>query len=217
MRPRELVDADRLGQPASPARPRRTAARRQRRARAASRALLPISGCASSARWYAASVQVGSEERLEAATQAPVDPDGLVAPEHAVVDDHQLRACRRRPLEQLERGRDSARDLRHLVGAEHLQPGRAVLGEAVRCRGARSRTRMISSRWATGPIIATLCALGVWRSLVARSVRVGEVRSSNLRTPMSVGEPPGSPTNLSASSRASRAASAASRSLRRGR
>ena len=35
-----------------------------------------------------------------------------------------------------------------------------------------------------GPIIATLSPLGVWRSLVARSVRVGEVRSSNLRTPI---------------------------------
>ena len=55
---------------------------------------------------------------------------------------------------------------------------------------------MISSRWAMGAIIATLCPLGVWRSLVARSVRVGEVRSSNLRTPISVGEPHGSPTNL---------------------
>ena len=30
----------------------------------------------------------------------------------------------------------------------------------------------------------TLCSLGVWRSLVARSVRVGEVPSSNLGTPM---------------------------------
>ena len=56
---------------------------------------------------------------------------------------------------------------------------------------------MISSRWATGPIIATLCALGVWRSLVARSVRVGEVRSSNLRTPIDVGEPSWFPHALS--------------------
>ena len=35
----------------------------------------------------------------------------------------------------------------------------------------------------------TLSQLGVWRSLVARSVRVGEVPSSNLGTPISVGEP----------------------------
>src|SRR3954451_20771999 len=32
---------------------------------------------------------------------------------------------------------------------------------------------------------AILAGLGVWRSLVARSVRVGEVPSSNLGTPMS--------------------------------
>ncbi len=41
--------------------------------------------------------------------------------------------------------------------------------------------------------LATLCALGVWRSLVARSVRVGEVPSSNLGTPIGVGEPVVSP------------------------
>src|SRR5688572_17786253 len=35
--------------------------------------------------------------------------------------------------------------------------------------------------------------LGVWRSLVARSVRVGEVPSSNLGTPMEYGGTPGSP------------------------
>ena len=39
--------------------------------------------------------------------------------------------------------------------------------------------------------LAYSCPLGVWRSLVARSVRDGEVRSSNLRTPMSrQGRPP---------------------------
>ena len=32
--------------------------------------------------------------------------------------------------------------------------------------------------------VANLFRLGVWRSLVARSVRVGEVPSSNLGTPM---------------------------------
>ena len=107
-------------------------------------------------------VEVGGEERLQPAALAPVDPDGLVPPEQAVVDDHELRAGGRRPLEELERGGDAARDLRHLVGAEHLEAGRPVLREAVRRRAARSRSRMISSRWATGSIIATLCPLGVW-------------------------------------------------------
>ena len=35
-----------------------------------------------------------------------------------------------------------------------------------------------------GATAANLCSLGVWRSLVARSVRVGEVPSSNLGTPI---------------------------------
>src|SRR5207247_6231151 len=42
----------------------------------------------------------------------------------------------------------------------------------------------------------TCWALGVWRSLVARSVRVGEVPSSNLGTPIDAGEtmfPPRAP------------------------
>ncbi len=40
----------------------------------------------------------------------------------------------------------------------------------------RSSTGSSESRYA--------CGSGVWRSLVARSVRVGEVPSSNLGTPM---------------------------------
>jgi hypothetical protein len=40
----------------------------------------------------------------------------------------------------------------------------------------RSSTAASESRYA--------CRFGVWRSLVARSVRVGEVPSSNLGTPM---------------------------------
>ena len=43
----------------------------------------------------------------------------------------------------------------------------------------------------------TLWALGVWRSLVARSVRVGEVPSSNLGTPIEGGGTPGSPADPS--------------------
>ena len=118
--------------------------------------------------------EVGSEERLEPAALAPVDPDGLVPPEHAVVDDQQLGARGRRALEELLRGRDAAGDLRHLVGAEHLQPGRAVFGEAVDLEQlVREADDLVAL--SHGPIIATLSALGVWRSLVARSVRVGEV------------------------------------------
>ena len=76
-------------------------------------------------------VQVRGEESLQPAALAPVDPDGLVPPEHPVVDDHELRACLRCPLEELDRAGDAAGDLRHLVGAEHLEAGRPVLREAV--------------------------------------------------------------------------------------
>ena len=64
------------------------------------------------------------------------------------------------------------------------RPGRAVLGEAV---DLEQLVRVADDLVAVGQgaIIATLRPLGVWRSLVARSVRVGEVPSSNLGTPIS--------------------------------
>ena len=55
--------------------------------------------------------------------------DGLVAPEHAVVDDHELRAGSGGALEELARARDAAGDLRHLVGADDLQAGRPYSGK----------------------------------------------------------------------------------------
>ena len=45
-----------------------------------------------------------------------------------------------------------------------------------------------TSRKSAHATAANLCSLGVWRSLVARSVRVGEVPSSNLGTPISLDE-----------------------------
>ena len=53
-----------------------------------------------------------------------------------------------------------------------------------------------SSARATRRLACTLRALGVWRSLVARSVRVGEVPSSNLGTPIARGRPRGRPPKL---------------------
>ena len=75
--------------------------------------------------------QVRSEERLEPAALTPVDPDGLVAPKHAVVDDQELGARGGGALEELSRAGDAAGDLRHLVGSDDLQTGRPVLREAV--------------------------------------------------------------------------------------
>ena len=54
-----------------------------------------------------------------------VDHARLVVPEQAVVDDHELRARLGRALEQLQRRRDGADDLRHLVGAGDLHALRA--------------------------------------------------------------------------------------------
>ena len=73
--------------------------------------------------------QVGAEERLEPAAQSPVDDERLVAPEETVVDEHELRAGLGRPLEQLERGGDAARDLLDVRRADDLQPGTAEFGK----------------------------------------------------------------------------------------
>ena len=88
---------------------------------------------------------VACEQRLQPAALAPVDPDGLVAPEHAVMDEHELHARRRRALEQLLRGRDAACDLRHLVRAEDLQAGHPVPGKRSTSSSSFAK-RMISSR-----------------------------------------------------------------------
>ena len=45
--------------------------------------------------------EVPREKRLEPAALAAVDPDRLVAPEHAVMDEHELRARRGGSLEEL--------------------------------------------------------------------------------------------------------------------
>src|SRR5204862_4862502 len=84
-------------------------------------------------------------------------------------------------------------DLRHLVRARDLHPLRPVvpeggqieqLGRVLEDRVApRHRERLCQ------PLGYPVSRLGVWRSLVARSVRVGEAPSSNLGTPTSVGEP----------------------------
>jgi hypothetical protein len=73
--------------------------------------------------------QVRCEERLKPSFQPPVDYERFVAPEDPVVHDDELRfrcAC---AFKQLARARDSAHELRHLVGAGDLQSRPAVFGE----------------------------------------------------------------------------------------
>ena len=132
------------------------------------------------------------EERLEPAADARVDHARLVVPEHAVVDDDELCALLGGELEELERGRDRADDLGDLVGALDLHSLRAVVGPVAEVEelGREGEDLVASSHGRTLPCVG----LGVWRSLVARSVRVGEAPSSNLGTPItSHGGTPGSP------------------------
>ena len=90
----------------------------------------------------------------------------------SAADHLQAGRCELRPALDLEQ--------RVRVGDDLVPPGHAHSLEALRARAFRGRGA------------GTLWALGVWRSLVARSVRVGEVPSSNLGTPIcsQAGDPP---------------------------
>ena len=75
--------------------------------------------------------QIGAKERLEPAAQSSVDDERLSTPEEAVVDEHELRAGLGSPLEQLQRGGDTAGDLLHRRRAHDLKPGTAEFGKPV--------------------------------------------------------------------------------------
>src|SRR4029078_6702556 len=106
-----------------------------------------------------------------------------------VVHEGELDTERGRPLEQLTRAGDAARDGRDVARTHHLEALRGELGEPldleqlvrigddlVPCRhrpSARAGPGGTPNRPTRGT--GTLSRLGVWRSLVARSVRVGEV------------------------------------------
>ena len=173
--------------------------------RAASCALFPSVGCASSARWYATS------ERSPRTT-SPAGRAGAGRPPAA-------RSARRarggrapaprprsaRPLEELERGRHAADERRHLARRRPpaVRPARTRATSpprAARSRRRRSRRGRPCAQSRRSCLPATTVAeplpfprLGVWRSLVARSVRVGEVPSSNLGTPIGGGGTAGFP------------------------
>ena len=141
---------------------------------------------------------VRPEEGLEAPALPPVDDERLVAPEEPVVDEHHVGADVLGVLEQGARARDTAEQQRHLVRSDHLQARRRELRPAFdleqrvrvgddlvpfRPRAQPKGSPLLPNIPGRGA--GTLWALGVWRSLVARSVRVGEVPSSNLGTPIS--------------------------------
>ena len=74
---------------------------------------------------------VGVEERLEPAPDGVVDHARVSIPQQPVVDQEHLGAGACGALEELERGRDAAREAADLLGARDLQPHRAVVGEGV--------------------------------------------------------------------------------------
>ena len=191
----ELFDAGRLGADGLPGRPRRTARRAPPRGRRRA------GRCCRSrdARRAPGGTPRGSGRRRRAprAVHAGGGRSRRARSARTCRDGRSRAGRLRPPLARRARARTRRR-----TRSSSPRRRRATCRPGVPYSGNRWISRssfaylMISSRWAMSSIIATLCPLGVWRSLVARSVRVGEVRSSNLRTPMSVGEPPGSPTNL---------------------
>ena len=94
---------------------------------------------------------VPGEERLQPAAEPGVDDERLVAPEEPVVDKHELRAERDRPLEELARRGHPARDRGHLVRADDLEPLGRELGVPLDLRSALA-CATISSRGATGRV-----------------------------------------------------------------
>ena len=63
---------------------------------------------------------LAAEERFEATAQAGIHDERLVAPEEAVVDEHELRMELDGSLEELAGARDAARDRRHVGSADDL-------------------------------------------------------------------------------------------------
>jgi hypothetical protein len=75
--------------------------------------------------------QVGVEERAEPLTLDGADDSAVPVPEEAVVDEQELRAGGRRPLEELARGGDAAGHLADPRRAHDLHAHRPVVGERV--------------------------------------------------------------------------------------
>jgi hypothetical protein len=72
--------------------------------------------------------QVGVEERLEPAPSSVIDHAGVSIPQQPVVDQEHLGAGACGAFEELERGRDAAREPAYFPGARDLQPHRPVVG-----------------------------------------------------------------------------------------
>ncbi len=128
------------------------------------------------------------EEELQAALQRYVDRPRPRAPEEPVVHDQELRPGARRQLEQLGVRRDAGGQRAHLRGAWDLEPVRAIVLEPLRFQQLVDLSEDVLKRRGHRPkriaVWNTHRRVGAWRSLVARTVRVGEVPSSNLGAPI---------------------------------
>ena len=127
------------------------------------------------------------EQLLESGAHLRVDDPWVAIPEHSVMNEQKLGTQRARPSKQLERRRDAAGDSRYLLRADDLHPDRRVVGELLDSQQIVGERDDLVSCWhdATVPRRPVpFASLGVWRSLVARAVRVGEVPGSNPGTPI---------------------------------
>ncbi len=106
------------------------------------------------------------------------------------MDEQQLRALGGGQLEQLGVGGDAGGERRDPLRPGHLQAVDAVVLEALRFEQAIELAQHLAcggghaAKIAPGLVCDTPEGIGAWRSLVARTVRVGEVPSSNLGAPI---------------------------------
>src|SRR5207302_6542463 len=129
----------------------------------------------------------GVEKGLQPALEQLVHRRDAGTPEEAVVDEQQPGLLGGGQGEQLRVRGDAGRDRRDLPRSRHLQPVHAVVLEATRLQDLVELADDLPQRHRHGPKISlwnTPWRVGAWRSLVARTVRVGEVPSSNLGAPI---------------------------------
>src|SRR5438105_828566 len=160
-----------------------------------SRACAMIRSEGSPVRSASAPAAAASARKSAPARERGVERAGRGVPEQPVVHDEQVCFCGRGELEQLEVRADPGRNGRHVLGAGHLQAVGAVILEARRLEQGVELVDDLGERYgghegedirprAAGGVWNTGLRLGAWRSLVARTVRVGEVPGSNPGAPI---------------------------------
>ena len=133
---------------------------------------------------------VGLEQDLQATLERAVDWSRTAAPEEPVVDDQQLGPLGGGEFEQLGVGGDSGGHGHNLGRSRNLQ---AVGTVVLKASGFEQTIDLLEDLGKQGGHHAKIAALevwnthervGAWRSLVARTVRVGEVPGSNPGAPI---------------------------------